>query len=237
MRFNWYPVSIRVPPSSARDVLMPREDRAFRELTVYGRPHTGRVNGTRTPGAIVNVTGVTIVASSFDTVTGAATGTLRWTANPRRLRWQAPGSQEAGTEVGVPELTGQRLIHLTGGDSSFIDVNVNAALLPAANATDLIAFALVVPPAQARNFTSEVFFGPTSQGAAIARLTDEEFLIFDPGDTVRLWPPNEPSSNPQRKGTKWEIHGFDITVRINNLDAVNPLGITIEFSSMTIDSG
>jgi len=239
MRFNWYAIPALVPPSSAKDIVMPMEDRAFRELTVYGRPFTARTNGDRTPSALVNVTGVTIVSSSQDTVTGAAPGTLAFFANPRRLRWQAPGALEPGPDVPLSGGTsGSFFLMLPGGDGSSLQVNVNLALIPATNQTDAVTFTLVVAVPQARNFTSEVFFGPTSQGAAAAHLTDEEFLLFDPGDTVRIWPPNEPSSNPQRKfENRWGVKGFPIVVRVTNLDAVNQLGITIEFVSMTIDQG
>jgi hypothetical protein len=241
MRFNWYPLSVLIPASGTKDVLVPNEDRAFRELTIYGRPITARTSGDRTPGApgIVNVTGVTFIAFSLDTVTtaGAApTGTLSYTANPRRLSWQAPGSQAPGEAVGIVGAA-QQLVVLKGGDGSTLTVNVNPALLPAANASDTFPVTLTVAAAQVRSFSSQVFFGPTSQGAALARVTDEQYLIYDPGDTVRIWPPNEPSSNPQRRGTKWEVKGFPITVRIVNSDAVNALGITVEVSSMTIDQG
>lgn len=88
----------------------------------------------------------------------------------------------------------------------------------------------------AKNFTTEVFFGPTSQAAALLRPDDEVFMAFDPGDAVRIWPPNNPTSNPQQRGTNNQVHGFPIMVRITNLD-VAALVIAVEFNAMTIDQG
>lgn len=88
----------------------------------------------------------------------------------------------------------------------------------------------------AKNFTAEVFFGPTSQSAAIFRPDDEVFLAYDPGDAVRIWPPNNQTSNPQQRGTNNQVHGFAVAVRINNAAAA-PLVITVEFNAMTIDQG
>jgi len=86
------------------------------------------------------------------------------------------------------------------------------------------------------NFSSQVFFGPTSQGAAAAKVTDDIYLVYDPGDAVRIWPANEPTSSPQQKGTSNEVRGFSITVRLVN-SAASPLVIIVEFTAMTIDQG
>lgn len=85
-----------------------------------------------------------------------------------------------------------------------------------------------------RNFSSQVFFGHTSQAGAAARVDDNVYLIYDPGDTERIWPANEPTSNPQNAR---KVKGFPITVRLVNSDATLPLVITVEFCAMTIDQG
>lgn len=89
--------------------------------------------------------------------------------------------------------------------------------------------------ADVRDFTTRVYFGPTPQGAATARSDDEIYFIFDPGDTVRLWPANEPSSNKNRS-PRDQVRGFDISVLVVNLDAA-PLVLTIEFLALTIENG
>jgi len=238
MRFNRYTRTVRVPADSALDVMMPREDRAFRELTVWAIPSTGRTNGDRTLGALVNVTGVTVLRVSETTVTGTATGTLSFTIRPRALQWQAPGSPAPGPAVGLPSATtGSLLVRLQGGDGSYVDVDVDLSLLPGADASDVTAVTLVVAAAQVRSFTTQIFFGQTAQGAAAARVNDEAYLAYDPGDAVRIWPPNEPSSNSPQKGTTNQARGFPVTCRVINTDIANDLDITIEFTSMTIDQG
>lgn len=238
MRFNRYPRTVRVPPDSTLDVMMPREDRAFRELTIWAVPITARTNGDRTPSALVNVTGVTIDKVSSNTITGTAAGTLSFTPNPRQLVWQAPGSPAPGSPVALPPGSlGNLYVTLPGGDGSFLTANVNLALVPATPQSDSVTFALVVPAAQVRSFSSQVFFGITAQGAPAARVNDEMYLAYDPGDAVRIWPPNEPSSSPQQRGTANQVEGLAITVRLVNTDVVNPLDITVEFTSMTIDQG
>jgi len=137
MKFIRFTSRVTVPAASTRDVTMPRLDRAFRELTIWGIPES-----------------------------------------PRQV-----------------------------GDAP-----------------------------NARNYSSQVYFGPTSQGAAAARVNDDVYMIYDPGAAVRIWPPNEPSSNPQQKGTSNEIAGFPITVRLVNA-AASPLVMTVEFTAMTIDQG
>lgn len=86
-----------------------------------------------------------------------------------------------------------------------------------------------------RNFTYQVFFGPTSQAAAAPRVTDEIFFIYDPGDTVRIWPPNDPTTNLHRL-PRSSVRGFPVSVQIINLDA-DPLILTLEFLALTIDQG
>lgn len=86
-----------------------------------------------------------------------------------------------------------------------------------------------------RDFTYEVFFGPTSQGAAAPRVNDEVFLAYDPGSTGRIWPANDRTSNWAR-GPRSKVHGFDITVQFVN-GAVTPLVLDVEFDAMTIDLG
>jgi hypothetical protein len=217
---------------------MPREDRSFRELTIWAIPITARTNGDRTLAALVNVTGVTIVSISPNTVTGTATGTLRFTVRPRALQWQAPGSPAPGAPVPLPAgSAGNVFVTLPGGDGSSMTANVNLALVPVADANDVKAVTLVVPAAQVRSFSTQIFFGITAQGAPTARVNDEVYLAYDPGDAVRIWPANEPSSSPEKRGTNDQIQGFPITVRVVNTDAVNPLDITIEFCTMTIDQG
>lgn len=135
MRFIDIPIRTVVPASSTVDVVLPKQDRAFRELTIWGIPESSVVVG------------------------GAA---------------------------GV------------------------------------------------RNFSSQVFFAHTSQGAAAARADDNVYLIYDPGDTERIWPINEPSSNSMNSR---KPKGFPITVRIVNADATLALNITIEFCAMTIEQG
>lgn len=238
MRFNRYTRTVRVPADSALDVPMPKEDRAFRELTIWAVPATARTNGDRTLAALVNVTGVTVLFVSQTTVTGTATGTLTYTALPRALRWQAPGSPAAGPAVALPAATsGNVWLRLDGGDGSYIEVDVDLAATPGATASDTIAATLAVAAAQVRSFTTQIFFGQTAQGAAAARVNDEAYLAYDPGDAVRVWPPNEPSSNPQQKGTTNQVRGFPVICRVVNTDVANDLDITIEFTSMTIDQG
>jgi hypothetical protein len=87
-----------------------------------------------------------------------------------------------------------------------------------------------------RNFTSEVFFGPSSQAAAAARADDEIYLVYDPGDTVRIWPANNTASNPESAGTRRGVLGFPVTVQLTNLAATKVV-ITIIFLAMTIDQG
>lgn len=87
-----------------------------------------------------------------------------------------------------------------------------------------------------RNFTSEVFFGPTTQGGASARANDEIYLVFDPGDTVRIWPANNTASNPESAGTRQGVRGFPVTVQFVNL-AATKIVITVIFLAMTIDQG
>lgn len=87
-----------------------------------------------------------------------------------------------------------------------------------------------------RDFTTQVFFGPTAQAVPVARADDQIFLAYDPGDTQRLWPPNEPTSNPQQRGTSNQVRGFDITVRVVNLDT-SPLVLVLEMLAMTIENG
>lgn len=71
--------------------------------------------------------------------------------------------------------------------------------------------------AEVRDFSSRVYFGPTAQGAAAARTDDENYMAYDPGDTQRIWPANDPTSNLHRK-ERDKIKGFDITLRlVNNL--------------------
>ncbi len=86
-----------------------------------------------------------------------------------------------------------------------------------------------------RNYTCQVFFGATSQSAPVARADDDIWLASDPGDTVRIWPANEPTSNLHR-GTRNQVLGFDVSVQVINLDVV-PVTLTFEFLAMTIDQG
>ena len=91
-------------------------------------------------------------------------------------------------------------------------------------------------PVVARNYTTQAFFGPTAQSAPILRLDDEIFMILDPGDAGRVWSTNQPTSNPQQRGTINQVHGFPISVQIVNSD-VFPLVITVEFLAMAIVQG
>ena len=138
MKFLDFPKTVTVGTSSTLDIVMPKVDRPFRELTIWGIPRS-------------------------DKAVGAAAGT--------------------------------------------------------------------------RNFSSQVFFGHSSQAAAAPRTDDNRYLIYDPGDKVIIWPANEPSSNPTYAGKEARVVGFPITVRIVNSDATNALVITIEFLAMTIDQG
>lgn len=89
--------------------------------------------------------------------------------------------------------------------------------------------------AAARGFTYQVFFGATAQSAPVARVNDEIFFVYDPGDTVRIWPANEPTSNLHRL-TRNQVRGFDVSVLLTNTAAA-PLTITLEFLALTIENG
>lgn len=84
-----------------------------------------------------------------------------------------------------------------------------------------------------RDFSSRVYFGPSAQGAATARTDDDEYVIYDPGDTQRIWPANNPRSNLSGSARQ-RAAGFPITVRITNnnqlrqsTQPVNITGVTI----------
>jgi hypothetical protein len=67
-----------------------------------------------------------------------------------------------------------------------------------------------------RDFSTRVFFGPTAQGGApTTRVDDEEYVIYDPGDTCRIWPANNPTSNLSGS-SRQRAAGFPVTVRITN---------------------
>jgi len=202
----------------------------------------------------VTVTGVDILSVTSDAANGA--GTLSWNVGTTELTWQAPGAGAPGAAVnvgagGVFVLAGgdgsSMSVDVTvislpvgnesdpitlGDDTQAITVVVDAGSLPGADQNDVLAVTTTFPTAQTRNFTSQVFFGPTNQGAPTARITNDEYLIYDPGDAGRVWSANEPSSNPQQG----DVRGLPITVRIDNADTVD-LAMTIEFMAMTIEQG
>lgn len=202
----------------------------------------------------VNITGVDIQSVTSDATNG--NGTLTYTAAGTLLAWRAPGAGAPGAAVNVGA---GGVFVLAGGDGSTMSVDVTAVNLPAGNESDTIALGddlvtttvVVVaaglpgadqndtlaitttfPTAQTRNFSTQVFFGPTSQGGAAARVNNNVYLVYDPGDAGRVWPTNEPSSNPQRE----DVRGLPVTVRIIN-SAADALAITIEFMAMTIEQG
>jgi len=215
------------------DAIFQGMDRPFIDLTIWGVPQTEPVVvNAKYASSPANITGVSIIGVSNNTADGI--GTLSFTAVGTLLAWQAPGAGAPGPAQNVG--AGGTFV-LAGGDGSTITVEVVAGSLPVGNQVDNITISTTFPTAKTRNFTSQLFFGPTAQTAPVPRANDAVYLIYDPGDVGRVWPTYEPSSNPQQKGTSNQVHGFPITVRITNLDPASKLVITVEILSMSIDQG
>ena len=233
MRFLHDTHRVVVPADSAVDVIMRRQDRPFNDLTVWGQPAADDAEvGKRFSGQPINVTGVSISVIGSTTVDG--NGTLSFTFVGTLLAWQAPG---AGAPGAAQNVGAGGTFTLAGGDGSTITVVVVAGSLPGVNQSDVITITTTFPPVQTRSFTTQVFQGPTAVAAPTARVNNALYPIFDPGDVGRIWSINEPTSNPQQKGTINEVRGFPIAVRVTNTDVTNALAITIEFVAMCIDQG
>lgn len=221
-----------VPAGSTRDVVMAGQERPFNDLTIWAKPAADEpVVGARFATQPVNCTGVAITAVSSNTTDG--NGTLSFTFVGTLLDWQAPGAGAPGAAQNVG--AGGTFV-LDGGDGSTITVMVTAGALPGADQSDTIAITTTFPTPATRSFTTQVFFGPTAQGAAAAHADNNASIVYDPGDAGRIWSANEPSSNPQQAGRANEVRGFPVTVRIVNNDTV-ALAIAIEFVAMGIDQG
>lgn len=118
------------------------------------------------------------------------------------------------------------------GAGSTVDVVMDAQDKPFRELTILAApVTSRVPgdglPAAARDYSVEIFFGPTSQGGATARTDDNQFLALDPGDGQRIYPANNHTSYLHAR-PRGKSLGFPITARlINNLLASSqPTNIT-----------
>lgn len=221
-----------VPAGSVLDVIMRGQERPFNDLTIWGTPAApDAVVGARFATQPVNITGVAIVSVSTTAADGA--GTLSFTFVGTLLDWQAPGAGAPGPAQNVG--AGGTFV-LDGGDGSTITVKVVGASLPGANQVDAITISTTFATPEARLFTTQVFFGPTAQGGAAARVNNSSYLVYDPGDAGRIWSANERSSNPQQFGRANEVRGFPVAVRVTNNDAA-ALAIAIEFVAMAIDQG
>ena|SRR3990167_1803476 len=123
----------------------------------------------------------------------------------------------------------ERIVEMARQDRPFRELSIWC--IPAASLARAIGSAAGV-----LDYSTEVFFGPSSQAAAAARANDEIFMPFDPGSTVRIWPANDLTSNPQQIGTRGQVRGFPISVRAIN-SAAEPVVLVIIFCAMTIDQG
>lgn len=82
-------------------------------------------------------------------------------------------------------------------------------------------------PVFLRDYSGQIFFGPTAQAGPVSKLDDESWMLYDPGDTQRLWPANDPTTNLHRN-TRARVKGFDITAQFinNSLGASAPITVT-----------